>query len=66
MKKLIKECSKVASYLKKSIKEAWNLLFTTNEEVIEAKDEGLFSALTGTFQDEIIWVIDSIVVEKCN
>ena len=59
LKKFIKKCSKVASYLKKGMKEAWNLLFATKKEVIKAKDEVLFSALTSTFQDESIWVIDS-------
>ena len=59
LKKFLKKCSKVANHLKKGIKEAWNLLFTPKKKVTKTKDEGLFSALIGTFQDENIWVIDS-------
>ena len=59
LKKFLKKCSKVASHLKKGFKEVCNLLFTPKKEVIKTKDEGLFSTLTGTFQDESIWVIDS-------
>eukprot|EP00253_Pinus_taeda_P002874 PITA_02874 len=55
LKKFLKKCSMVASHLKKGIKEAWNLLFTMKKEVTKSKDEGLFSALTDTFQDENIW-----------
>jgi len=40
-------------------KEVWNLLATPKKKMIRTKDEGLFSALIGTFQDESIWVIDS-------
>jgi len=56
LKKFINKCSKVAIYLKKNIKEAWSLLFPTKKEVIEEKEEGLFSTLTGTFEDKSIWV----------
>jgi len=55
MKKFIKE---IASHLKKSIKEAWSLLFSSKKVSFKERDEGLFSALFGTFQDEDIWVID--------
>ena len=55
----LKKCSKVANHLKKSFKEVWNLLLTPKKEVIKTKDEGLFSVLTGTFQNENIWVINS-------
>lgn len=56
VKKFIK---KIASHLKKGIKEAWNLLFATKKVSIKERDEGLFSALSGIFQDEYVWVIDS-------
>jgi len=59
LKKFIKKCSKVATNLNKIIKESWSLLFSIKKEVINEKDEGLFSALTATFQDERISVIDS-------
>jgi len=59
MKKFIKKCSKIASHLKKGIKEAWSLLFSSKKVSIKEKHEGLFLALSGTFQDEDIWVIDS-------
>jgi len=59
MKKFLKKCSKVASHLKKGFKEVWNLLFTPKKEVTKTKDEELLSALTSTFQDDSIWVIDS-------
>lgn len=58
LKKFLKKRSKVAIHLKKGIKEAWNLLFTPKKKLTKKKDEGLFSALTGTFQDENIWIID--------
>lgn len=37
------------------------VIFSSKKEVTKTstKDEGLFSALTGTFQDDNIWVIDS-------
>ena len=38
LKKFIKECSKVASYFKKSIKEKWSLSFSTKREVIKEKN----------------------------
>lgn len=50
----LKKFSRVEIHFNKGIKESWNLLFTTNKEVINTKDEGLFLALTGTFQDESI------------
>lgn len=59
LRNILKKCSKLVSHLKKGIKESWNLLFTTKKEVTKVKDEGIFSSLTGTFQDENIWVIDS-------
>ena len=59
LKKYLKKCSKVATHLKKGIKEVWNLLFTRKKEVTKTKNEGLFLALTGTFQDESSWVIDN-------
>lgn len=59
LKKFLNKCSKVASHLKGGTKEAWNLLFTPKNKVTKTKDEGLFSALTITFQNENIWVIDS-------
>ena len=54
LKKFLKKCSKIASHLKKGIKEAWNLLLTAKKEITKAKDENLFSTLTGTFQDKNI------------
>jgi len=56
VKKFIK---KIGSHLKKGIKEACNFLFSTKKLLIKERDEGLFSALSSTFQDEDIWVIDS-------
>lgn len=59
LKKLLKKCSKVVIHLKRGIKESWNLIFTTKKGGTKIKDEGLFIALTGTFQDENSWVINS-------
>lgn len=59
LKKFLKKCSKVASHLKRGIKEASSLLFTPKNKVTKTKDEGLFFALTITFQNENIRVIDS-------
>lgn len=61
LKKFLKKCIMVEIRHKKGIKEVWDLLFSPRKEVTKAsaKDEGLFSALTSTFQDENIWVIDS-------
>lgn len=56
MKKVIK---RIASHLKNGIKEVWSLIFSSKKVSLKEKDEGLFSALFGTFQDEDIWVIDS-------
>lgn len=56
IKKVIK---RIARHLKKSIKEVWSLIFSSNKESIIEKDEGLFSTLSTKFQDEDIWVIDS-------
>lgn len=58
LRKLFQKCSKVASHIKKGIKEAWNLPFTAKKEVTKIKDEGLLSTLIGTFQEENISVID--------
>ena len=52
LKNFLKKCSKVASHLKKGVKEVWNLLFTPKEERTKTKDEELFLALTTTVQDE--------------
>lgn len=57
MKKFIK---KIASHLKKGIKEAWNFLFSTKKVSIKEMDESLFLALSGTFQNEDIWVIEVV------
>lgn len=61
MKKFLKKCSKVASQLKKGTKEVTDPLFFSKKKVTKTstKDEGLFSALIGTFKDQNIWVIDS-------
>ena len=59
MKKFIKKCSKIESHLKEGIKKAWSLLSSSRKVSIKVNDEGLFSAFSGTFQDEDIWVIDS-------
>lgn len=60
LKKFLKKCSTVASHLKKGINVLWNLLFCKNDMTkTSTKDEGLFLALIGTFEDETIWVIDS-------
>lgn len=56
IKKVIK---RIASHLKKGVKEVCSLIFSSKKESIIEKYEGLFSALSGTFQDEDIWVIDS-------
>jgi len=58
MKRLEKKCSSLASLIKQSFKAIWNSLFSS-KDLKSSKNEGLFSALTGTFQDENIWVIDS-------
>lgn len=55
MKEFIKKCSQLASHLRKGIKKAWSLLFSSKKVSIKEKDEGLFSSLSGTFQDEYIW-----------
>ena len=49
---------KISSHLKKGFKNLWNLLLSSKEVSI-IKDGGLFSALSGTFQEEDIWVIES-------
>ena len=54
LKEFIRKCSKVASHLKRGIKEAWNLLFTPKKKVTKTMDEGIFSQFIGTFQDENI------------
>jgi len=61
LKKFLNKCTKVESQLRKGIKEVWDILFSSKKEVTNTsiKDEGLFSALTGTFQEDNIWVIDS-------
>ena len=56
MKKVIKS---ITSHLKKGIKEAWSFLFTSNKASTKETNEGLFSTLSSTFQDEDIWVINS-------
>lgn len=56
IKRVIKRISR---HLKKSIKEVWSLIFSSNKESIIEKDEGLFLALSTTFQEKDIWVIDS-------
>ena len=59
VKKLIMKFTKLSNYLKEGIEEAWGVLFTTKEKAIEEKYEVLFATLTGTFQEGIIWIIDS-------
>lgn len=61
LKKFLKKCTKVASQPKKGIKEVWDLLFSSKKKVTNTStnDEGLFSTLPSTIQDENIWVIDS-------
>ena len=56
---IVKIIKKIASHLKKGIKEAWNFLFSTKKAPIKERDEDLFSALSDTFQDEDIWVNDN-------
>ena len=57
-KRLETKCSSLASLIKKIFKAIWNSLFSS-KDLKSSKNEGLFPALTGTFQDETIWVIDS-------
>lgn len=61
LKTFLKKRMKVASQLKKDIKEVWDLLFSSKKKVTKTstKDKGLFSALVGTFQDENICVINN-------
>ena len=52
----------MASHLKQGIKAFGNLLLSIKNYMTKTsttKDKGLFSALTGTFEDENIWVINS-------
>ena len=58
MKRLEKNSSSLASLIKQSFKAVWNSLFYS-KDLKSSKNEGLFSALTRTFQDENICVIDS-------
>ena len=62
LKKSLKQFSMMATHLMQGIKAFWDpLLFIKNHitKTCNTKDKGLFSTLTGTFEDENIWVIDN-------
>lgn len=62
LKKSLNQYSMMEIHLKQGIKLFWNLLLSMKNYMTRTsttKDEGLFLALIGTFEDERIWVIDS-------